>query len=646
MPLSNIAQLWADKMYSKEAKQIDIQYQEKLTEFARGLVKREDVEARQGTHGYIDERILSNKSKAHRKAETLREAYKRDEIPFSEGVIEEIVISVGSLLEGLNAQIMIDEAKCLDEFKARTSLDEGHDERLSEIRDRVIRSWSEIVTEIRESLQLDLADQKLKEKSSSAAVISTAESVSRAYLQEFKDLIRPFSDVFDQLSVACIAVRPKDKWVSLFTRLELNNSVDVGSTQEQVVEIGPNFCALFFRYSPETLGTMLKELTIQNSLSLTSGDKNLQVFANRVAAGLTSQTVARPEPGFYGIVKPLREYAEDKMQYRPSIEIHSLGDRVSELISSDDIERISRQLRAHKYPHAGLGALLKAMGSRINFPTSDQGAVEIAAVLPFNARYADGALRVECPESIAPRMSARYFFSNSCAASEPYLTHEPIVGRTGYCSVSFKVPWPADALQADAYIRYAEEEVEKLTIRNWAGAPNWKIAVDHFFDPDLKFLRRALKTANESEVFEHAIVRLLTLGGLKAIWHGTSRQKGRSDLAAYYEGVTRRVVILGECTLDKPEAKFSPLKSRANQLRQMVNQAEILAVVFTPCSPAQADYEQAANAGIALCGGSELAQLLEHVENDVGPGVIIGEIEEMISEPRLLPEIPRSAYMS
>lgn len=89
------------------------------------------------------------------------------------------------------------------------------------------------------------------------------------------------------------------------------------------------------------------------------------------------------QPSFYGIVRPLREYAEDKLRYRPSIEIHTVGDRFPELISSDEIERISKQLRAHKYPYAGLGALLKAMGSRINPPSSDQGVVEIAAVLPF-----------------------------------------------------------------------------------------------------------------------------------------------------------------------------------------------------------------------------------------------------------------------
>jgi hypothetical protein len=646
MPLSDDAQLWAEKVYSKAAKQIDTEYQEKLVQFAGGLVKREDVEARQGTYGYIDERILANKLKAQRKAGILKEAYERDGIPFFESVIDEIVISVGGLLESLNSQMMIDERKYLEEFKTRTGHDEGQAERISAVQDRVIRSWSEIISEIRDSLQIELAEQKLKEKSAPKGAIVTAESMSSAYLQEFQHLIQPFNDVFDQLSVACIAVRLNDKWVSLFTRITLNNSTDAGSTQEQVIEIGSTFLGLFLRRSPDALGAMIKEVTTQNSLSLTLGDKNIQVFINRVAAGLTSQTIARPAPSFYGIVRPLREYAEDKLRYRPSIEIHTVGDRIPELISSDEIERISKQLRAHKYPYAGLGALLKAMGSRINPPSSDQGVLEIAVVLPFNVKFTDDCLRVECPESIAPKVSITYFFSNSSAATEPYLTHEPISGRPGYCSVPFKVPWPADALQADTYIRYEGEEAEKFTVRNWAGSPNWRIAVDHFFDPELKFLRRALKTNSESEAFEHAIVRLLTLGGLNATWHGMSRQKGRSDLAADYEGPTRRVVLLGECTLDKPDAKFSPLKSRANQLRQLVDQAEVLPVVFTTCEPAQSDYEKAANAGIALYGAGEIEQLLELVENGTGAETIIKEIERAINEPRLFLPIPRSAYMS
>jgi hypothetical protein len=77
-------------------------------------------------------------------------------------------------------------------------------------------------------------------------------------------------------------------------------------------------------------------------------------------------------------------------------------------------------------------------------------------------------------------------------------------------------------------------------------------------------------------------------------------------------------VLLGECILDKLDAKFLPLKSRANELHQSVDQAEILSVVFTSSDSAQSDYEKAANA--ALYGGGDICQLLELVENDAGVG--------------------------
>ena len=45
MPLSDDAQTWADKTYAKIARQIDKRYQEKLTQFTMGLIKRENGSA-------------------------------------------------------------------------------------------------------------------------------------------------------------------------------------------------------------------------------------------------------------------------------------------------------------------------------------------------------------------------------------------------------------------------------------------------------------------------------------------------------------------------------------------------------------------------------------------------------------------------
>jgi uncharacterized protein (TIGR02391 family) len=164
MPLSDDARMWADKTYAKTARQIEAAYRQALSQFAGGLIRREDVEARKGTYGYIDERILANKKKADKKADILWQAYQKDHVFLSPTVIDEILICVGSLLEGLNFDVMITERQYLEDLSQRTCADEDSADRLSEVQNRLIKSWADITAEIRERLEIDLASRKLKDK--------------------------------------------------------------------------------------------------------------------------------------------------------------------------------------------------------------------------------------------------------------------------------------------------------------------------------------------------------------------------------------------------------------------------------------------------------------------------------------------------
>jgi len=135
-----------------------------LSQFAGGLIRREDVETRKGTYGYIDERILANKAKAEKKADILWQAYQKDHVSLSRTLIDEIMVCVGSLLEALNFEVMITERRYLEDLSKQTCGDEDNAERLSEVQNRLINSWSEITAEIREHLEIDLANRKLKNK--------------------------------------------------------------------------------------------------------------------------------------------------------------------------------------------------------------------------------------------------------------------------------------------------------------------------------------------------------------------------------------------------------------------------------------------------------------------------------------------------
>jgi hypothetical protein len=99
-------------------------------------------------------------------------------------------------------------------------------------------------------------------------------------------------------------------------------------------------------------------------------------------------------------------------------------------------------------------------------------------------------------------------------------------------------------------------------------------------------------------------------------------------LAGYCEVPGRRIALIGECTLEKPNVKLDALKSRMSSVQQLADDSvEILPVVFTACEPIQADYESAAREGIALLGKKEIAWLLELIERNAKLPEIIRQIE-------------------
>src|SRR5258708_9395682 len=166
--------------------------------------------------------------------------------------------------------------------------------------------------------------------------------MSSPALLQFQECVASFRGVFDKLTVACAAVRLQGKWISLYTHIMLSNSLDTLEFRPQLLKIDPDFVGIFVQYAPETFDSLLKELET-SSLTLTMEGETFQVFMNRVAAGLSSQMLMESALQFFGVMRPLREYAQDKKSYRPSIEIGSAGDRMYEVLPNEDIGRISKQ---------------------------------------------------------------------------------------------------------------------------------------------------------------------------------------------------------------------------------------------------------------------------------------------------------------
>ena len=98
----------------------------------------------------------------------------------------------------------------------------------------------------------------------------------------------------------------------------------------------------------------------------------------------------------------------------------------------------------------------------------------------------------------------------------------------------------------------------------------------------------------------------------------------RPDLAAVCEYAASRFVLLGECTLEKPHSKFTPLKARTAELQGLLGSwADVVPVVFTACEPAAGDFASASADGIILVGQEKLSGLLRLVATGPKPKEVL-----------------------
>src|SRR5262249_40817136 len=120
------------------------------------------------------------------------------------------------------------------------------------------------------------------------------------------------------------------------------------------------------------------------------------------------------------------------------------------------------------------------------------------------------------------------------------------------------IEWPDKAELAKVVLFFGDREIETTNVHREVVRRSVRLAVDDYFDPGRKRLEKLLFDKN-AQGFEMAVVRLFNLLGVPLIWYGKGATlSGRSDTAAYladlgYQGI----VLLGECTRERPDAKFS-----------------------------------------------------------------------------------------
>lgn len=102
----------------------------------------------------------------------------------------------------------------------------------------------------------------------------------------------------------------------------------------------------------------------------------------------------------------------------------------------------------------------------------------------------------------------------------------------------------------------------------------------------------------------------MNLHGIPMVWYGKGSLPQRSDAAGLVDKAEKRVIVLAECTVENPQAKFSALKDRAQKLfDSLQGEAEVLPAVFTQAAPPGSVFRDAFDHGVALVGRDELASL-------------------------------------
>lgn len=463
--------------------------------------------------------------------------------------------------------------------------------------------------------------------------------MNQVYLEQFSKNIVPYGGLWQSVRVTCLAVHVEDAWINLGLRVLLSESSPASQT---IVSPDPRFRYFVCEYPLNNLGRIVNELVLGGYFTLetdgAAGGAFAKVFLSREQAGMPDGTVSRMP--WFGVVTRQRPASLSAYGIgRPCITLAGIGDRVIDLLSRDLQGRIDSKLRLGEPGFDGLDDLVSVLLPGIRFTGSDQSSVEIVAPLPFDWEYTEpGKLVVRAPATTPDgALAVRCFFQPKTGAAPSRIDlrqEDADASEAGILRWEQHIEWPHDSERAKMTLFFRESEIDSLEVNRWPGAANLRVAVDRYFDPEHKRLRDVIlgRGGKSPQDFEVAVVRLFNLLGVPLVWYGRGVTEGRPDAAGYVKEEDRGLIIVVECTLERPIDKFSGLAERAKELRdRYAGEAKVLPVVCTRAATTESEMRQAAEHGIALVGNEDLQQLFNVLETPSKPGAAVEFLRKLPS---------------
>lgn len=244
--------------------------------------------------------------------------------------------------------------------------------------------------------------------------------------------------------------------------------------------------------------------------------------------------------------------------------------------------------------------------------------LQIVAPLLFDlADTGKGSVRVTAPVTAQEKtVSLRaFFYPESQKPAERLVRPSDFPEGCSSIELEWNPDWPEPATHATVHLFWNGLSIDALSIKRWSASASLFGLVDEYFDPEHKRLRLALQYNDKrpAEEFEIAVVRLLNILGIPTIWYGKT-VIDRADAVGFAQTDESMLLLLIECTREKPSDKFSQLSQRATHLKKSLPvSTEVLPVVFTAAHIVESEVTAAAEYGLGLVGADEMQHLLDLV---------------------------------
>ena len=459
---------------------------------------------------------------------------------------------------------------------------------------------------------------------------------------KFVALIKPFQTLWKSARVTCLGVGAPLERRSVATRVLLRQEeLPKGQPFRQMMwsTPTPEFLIAVLDFPKDTAVRVLASAINMYYVDLETGSTVDRVLLQwplpqdlaDVAREERLSTFSWQDPFQCDKSLAINQFGEDST----CLVLTGTGGYIRDVMSDQLCRAVSSSLRRERPHFDGIEELYERLLPGVRHGISDLRVVQIVFPLPLDMEQTeDGRLGLRAPKLAAEgQMRIVVNFKPVGRATAIEVAHhgaETTVGEEA-TERRWQIPWPQGAESAKASLFYAREEVSSIDLRRWASARGLRAAVDCYFDPDHKLLQGALFGEGEKEgkhgtaqrTFEIAVVRLMSLLGIPLVWYGQGASPRRSDAAGLVDKKERRVVVLAECTLEKPEAKFSALKERGQRLGEwLAGEAEVLPVVFTQANPPEAVFEAACDHGVALVGQSQLNSLFHMLSGTASEDVL------------------------